>query len=186
MVCSLWWVYGTAFSVPSPSVPNEDPRFRHVRPEFLRHKVGPFGPVARARPRRRDIKHRAVSLQQQEVSLPSRCILTTSLDWLHHCRPVHVRHLVTVDVVGRPATFATASERAWKDAVRKRSIVPAASRLKADSLYGSSFDCLRHGPVARCGIWTTSSSQPWTPWKASSVYDNGEGYLSQPTAALIA
>src|SRR5262245_35120144 len=28
------------------------------------------------------------------------------------------RHLVTIQVVGRPATFATAHEKPWKDAVR--------------------------------------------------------------------
>lgn len=29
------------------------------------------------------------------------------------------RHLVTLDVEGRPATFATAGEKAWKEAVRR-------------------------------------------------------------------
>jgi Holliday junction resolvase RusA-like endonuclease len=29
------------------------------------------------------------------------------------------RHLVTLEVTGRPATFATAGEKAWKDAVRR-------------------------------------------------------------------
>lgn len=28
------------------------------------------------------------------------------------------RHLVTIDVNGQPATFATAGENAWKDSVR--------------------------------------------------------------------
>ena len=34
-------------------------------------------------------------------------------------RSVTRRHLVTLDVEGRPATFATAGEKSWKEAIRR-------------------------------------------------------------------
>jgi Holliday junction resolvase RusA-like endonuclease len=46
------------------------------------------------------------------------------------------RHLVTIEVTGRPATFATAGEQPWKEAVRRAvaatGCVPTSGRFSVD------------------------------------------------------
>jgi Holliday junction resolvase RusA-like endonuclease len=48
------------------------------------------------------------------------------------------RHLVTIQVLGRPASFATAHEKPWKDAVR--SAVAAASVPPQDARFAIRMD----------------------------------------------
>ena len=88
--------------------------------------------------------------------------------WCVYSALVPNRHLWTLDVRGRPATFATAGEASWKDAVRlaieEAGCEPASPDMQV-----------------RSGTSTTSSNRHWTRWKGSSAGASGEADLSPQT-----
>lgn len=90
------------------------------------------------------------------------------------------RHLVTLQVAGRPATFATAHEKSWKEAVRAAVIGSGVQPQGARFAVRMEFRLAAPVVLTRSGIWITSSSPRWTRWRASLVGDRGEGIRSRP------
>lgn len=96
------------------------------------------------------------------------------------------RHVVTIQVTGRPAIYATAHENPWKDAVDRRSLRMKCSLRTRVSLCVSSFVLPRPAMQTRSEIWTTSSSPHSMRWKASLVHGHGGGLHSLPMTESIA
>lgn len=77
-------------------------------------------------------------------------------------KPAEGPEQLTFRVGGTPATFATAGERPWREAISAAAIVamgarePLAGRLRVEI----GFQMPPRGSGIRVGIWTISSSRP--------------------------
>jgi hypothetical protein len=96
------------------------------------------------------------------------------------------RHLVTIEVAGRPATYATAHERPWKEAVRAAIAATGVGPKTLDSQCGSTSDSSLRAMRTRYRNSTISSNPHSTPWKAFSGYAPSEGHRSLRTTAQTA